>query len=551
MSGRVIRFPAPLAGPVPDRPDSPRPSPPDDRCTDAPRGPAPEDPRGRRFLSVHLPRFAVERRLLLRARRGEPLPEGTPFALLMDGTHGPVVHAANPAAEEAGVARGARAVDARALCPSLRVEAADPPGDGAALESLALWCRRWCPWTAVDGPGGVMMDVTGSAHLRGGEGALMEEMGARLAALGLTARLAIAPTRGAAWALARFGEGREACAPEGLCARVAPLPVRALRIGGETVLLLRRLGLGTVGDLAAVPRLSLARRFARTEPSPLLRLDQMLGRVAEPLHCPDEPPRFLARAALSEPIQDPTPLLPALAAELCAMLAARGFGARRVLLTVFRSDGTVSSVEAATARATREAPHLARLFEGRLERIDPGFGFDLVTLGATVAEALPSRQPGLEGRRDEGEDLARLVDRLSARFGPRALLRPALRESHLPERLESWVPALGTPSSSAAPRPRPRPLRLFDPPEEVRVLYAVPEGPPAQFVWRRVAHRVTRFAGPERIAPEWWRDRPGTRLRDYYRVEDHEGRRFWMYREGLAGDGRGGLPRWFMHGAFG
>ena len=548
MSGRIVRFPLRLAGPG-------HTASPSAVVAGTFLGEAYDHPdlTGRRFLSLHLPRFAVERRLALLARRGQLLSEGTPFVLLTDGPHGPVVHGANPAAEEAGVARGARAVDARAVCPGLLAEEADLPGDAAALESLALWCRRWCPWTATDGPGGIIMDVTGSAHLRGGEAALLHEIGDRLARLGFTARLAIAPTRGAAWALARFGTGRDICAPGDLPGRIAPLPVRALRIGGETALLLQRLGLKTVGDLAVVPRLSLARRFARTEPgeNPLLRLDQMTGRLAEPLHCPDDPPRFQARAVLAEPIQDPTPLLPLLAAELCAMLEARGFGARRLLLAVFRSDGTVSAVEVATARASRDPTHLARLFDGRLEALDPGFGFDLVTLAGTVAEPLAARQPGLDGRRDDGEDLARLVDRLSARFGPRALLRPAPRESHIPERTETWVPALG-PSPGPVPPPlRPRPLRLFDPPEEVRVVYAVPEGPPAQFVWRRVTHRVTRFAGPERVGPEWWRDQPGTRLRDYFRVEDHEGRRFWLYREGLPDDGRGGAPRWFMQGAFG
>jgi protein ImuB len=271
----------------------------------------------------------VERRLVLLARRGGALPEGTPFALLLDGPHGPVVHAANPVAEEAGVAQGSRAVDARALCPGLRVEAADPAGDEAALLDLALWCRRWCPWTAPDGPGGIMMDVTGSAHLRGGEDPLLWEMAGRFAQLGFTARLAIAPTRGAAWALARFGSDREVCAPEALAARMALLPVRALRIREDTALLLRRLGLATVGELAAVPRLPLARRFGRAEPgaNPLLRLDQMLGRLPEPLPCPDEPPRFLARAVLSEP-SGPPPLLPPSRGAL-HMLSGEGFGARR------------------------------------------------------------------------------------------------------------------------------------------------------------------------------------------------------------------------------
>ncbi|TNC65997.1 DNA polymerase Y family protein [Rubellimicrobium roseum] len=524
--------------------------------TDGPPTGTPEPPpEERRLLALHLPRLAVERRFRLLARRNAAPPPDHPFALIIDGPHGFFIHAATPAAEAAGIHRGGRLVDARAVCPDLLAQEADPAGDEAALLDLALWCRRWCPWTTPDGTDGIAMDVTGSTHLWGGEPALLEEMEARLAGLGLSASTAIAPTRGAAWALARFGAGRETCAPERLAERVAPLPVPALRIDADTALLLRRLGLATVGALAAIPRAPLARRFARTTPerNPLLRLDQMLGRRPEPLPCPEDPPRFLARATLSEPVLDPTPLLPALAAELCAMLAAKGFGARRIALTVFRSDGAVSAAEAATARATRDPAHLARLFDGRLDRLDPGFGFgfDHVTLGATVAEPLPSRQAGLDARRDEGEDLARLVDRISARFGPHALARPAFHESHIPERREVWVPALGpAPPQPPVPHAR-RPLRLFDPPEEVRVLYALPEGPPAQFTWRRVTHRVTRFAGPERISPEWWRDRPGTRLRDYYRVEDHEGRRFWLYREGLPDDGRGGTPRWFVQGIFG
>ncbi len=558
MTARVLRFPPFLsaAGDSPPQPVAAK-SPAAEVLHD--RRPS-QDPEGRRFLSLHLPHFAVERRLLLLARRGTALPEGTPFALLADGPHGPVVHASHPAAEVAGVTRGARAVDARALCPSLRVEAADLVGDETALLDLALWCRRWCPWTAteeVGGPG-LVFDVTGSAHLWGGEAALLWDIERRLAGVGLSARLALAPTRGAAWALARFAGPRVICEAGEVEYATAPLPVQALRLSPATALLLQRLGLKTVGDLLAVPRLSFARRFARAEPgdNPLLRLDQLTGHRPEPLHCPDDPPQFEARVVLSEPIEDPTPLLPALAGELCERLARQNVGARRLSLAVFRSNGTVSSVEVATARASRDPQHLARLLEGKLERIDPGFGFDLVTLAATVAEPLPSRQTALDGRRDEGEDLARLVDRLSARFGPRALRRALLRDSHIPERREVWKPVLATDTPTKAPSPPqtalpPRPLRVFDPAEEVRVTYAMPDGPPAQFVWRRVTHRVVRFAGPERIAPEWWRAPAGTRARDYWRIEDQEGRRFWLFRDGLPDDSRGGPPRWFVQGTFG
>jgi len=518
-----------------------------------------DDSTTRRILSVHLPRFAMERWLRDSTRRGEAIPDDLPLALASEGTHGPVVCATNRAAELQGVTRGARVVDMRALCPGLRVDHADPGADHAALGRLMLWMRRWCPWSASDGAAGLILDTTGSDHLWGGEAAMLREIEGRLAVLGLSSSLALAPTHGAAWALARFGGLRDICGPDDLALRMAPLPVRALRLDGETVLLLQRLGLKSIGDLAAVPRISLARRFSRAalHQNPLLRHDQMMGHLAEPLNCPDEPPRFAVQANLAEAVQDPTPHLPALCAELCAGLAAAGYGARRITVTVYRSDGEVSHVSAATSQPSRDPDHLRRLFDDKLERIDPGFGFDLITLAASVAEKLSTIQTRLDGGADDGAEIARLIDRIGARFGPQALRQPAPQDSHIPERHESWGPAMTGVQRPASPVTQPlpdrhaRPLRLFEPPEELRVIYAVPEGPPAQFVWRRVTHKITRFAGPERIAPEWWRDRPGTRLRDYYRIEDQTGRRFWIYREGLVDDGRGAVPRWFMQGVFG
>ncbi|WP_341211860.1 DNA polymerase Y family protein [uncultured Limimaricola sp.] len=503
----------------------------------------------RRILSLHLPRFAIERWQVQAARNGEALPEDTPLALALEGPHGPVIHAVNDAAQALGLAPGARVVDMRALCPELRTRFADPRADAAALQRLMLWARRWCPWTAVDGADALILDVTGSDHLWGGEAAMLAEIETRLAGLGLTARAAIAPTRGAAWALARFAPA--ICGPGDMEARTDPLPAAALRLGAATVQTLDRLGLSSIGALRAVPRLSLARRFRAGPPDtdPLLRLDQLSGRTPEPVDSPDDPPRFAVQAKLSEPVIDPVPHLPALGEELCAGLIAAGFGARRLALALYRTDGEVAQAQAATSQPSRDPAHMVRLFEGRLEGLDPGFGFDLITLTALVAEALPTRQRRLDGSAENADDLARLIDRLSARFGVRALTRPLPAPSHIPERQTLWLPALHVTPHRFVPQPD-RPLRLFEPPEEVRVLYAVPEGPPAQFVWRRQRLRVARFAGPERIAPEWWRDRPGTRLRDYFRIEDHTGRRFWLYREGLLGDGRGAEPRWFVHGAF-
>jgi protein ImuB len=523
------------------------------------------DGLARRITAIHLPGFAMERWLRWAAGRNDAPPDDLPAALAIEGPHGPVIHAVNRAAAQEGIHPQARVVDMRALCPALRVEFADIAGDRAALHKLMLWTRRWCPWTAVDGPAGLVLDTTGSDHLWGGEAQMLRTIEEGLASLGLSASLAVAPTHAAAWALARFGGVRAICPADTLQATVAPLPVRALRLDDDTLLLLNRLGLKCVGDLAAVPRISLARRFSRAAlaQNPLLRLDQMLGQLAEPVNAPDDPPRFAVQANLAEPVQDPTPHLPALCTALCDGMAAAGFGARRITVTVYRTDGEVRHVTVATAQATRDAAHLLRLFDGKLEAIDPGFGFDLITLGATVAEGLSTVQTRLDGGADDGAELARLIDRLTARLGAQAIRCPAPLESHIPERAEDWParaqdwparaqdwrPAMT--GTQALPTTRPdRPVRMFEHPEEIRVLYAVPEGPPAQFVWRRVAHRVTRFAGPERIAPEWWRDSPGTRLRDYYRIEDQTGQRFWIYRDGVLGDGRGETPRWFVHGVF-
>ncbi|MEJ6398550.1 Y-family DNA polymerase [Yoonia sp. 208BN28-4] len=513
--------------------------------------PREKDPLTRRMTSIHLPDFAMERWLRWAATQADAPPDDVPVALAVEGPHGPVIHACTRAASGEGVHTGARVVDMRALCPDLKIVYADIAGDQVALQKLMLWMRRWCPWTAVDGPTGLILDTTGSDHLWGGEAAMLRDIEEKLSALGFSANLAVAPTHGAAWALARLGQVRDICTAEALNMRIAPLPVRALRLDADTCLLLDRLGLKTVGDLIAVPRISLARRFSRAAlpQNPLLRLDQMTGTLAEPLSAQYDPPRFAVQANLAEPVQDPTAHLPALCTELCAGLDAQGFGARRIRVTVFRTDGEVSHVEVATARPSRDAGHICKLFDDKLDAINPGFGFDLITLGATVVEALTTVQTRLDGPADDDSALAQLTDRLTARLGTHAVRRAVPHPSHVPERATRWEPALQhikTPDIIRLARP----VRLFDHPEEVRVLYAVPEGPPAQFVWRRVTHKVIRFEGPERIAPEWWQDMPRTRLRDYYRVEDHYVRRYWIYRHGVLGDTRGDTPRWFVHGVF-
>lgn len=510
----------------------------------------------RLIASVWLPRFGMELWRRTAARERSLPPDDALVALKVEGAHGPVIHALSAGAEAAGLRIGQRVVDARAAHPNLHAEDADPCFEEAALRRLMGWARRWCPWTAVDGADGLILDLTGSAHLHGGPVRTLADVEERLAMLGLTARTAIAPTRGAAWAMARFGPARSVTGPQGLVAALDPLPVRALRIGPDQARLLDRVGLKTIGALAGVDRVALARRFPprRGLTDPGAQLDRAMGRLPEPVDPGADAPRFLARARLAEPVMDVAPLLQGLAVDLCRALDREGAGARLLRLTIYRVDGEWREVEVSTASATRDANHMARLVGGRLEGLDPGFGFDLAVLEATRAEPMAARQADLTGRADPERDLNALVDRLTARFGARAVTWTGWHESHLPERCERPVPAVAGPPVEAAallggPRPE-RPLRLFPHPEEVRVIHAMPDGPPRRFAWRGIAMDVVRREGPERIAPEWWHDRPGTRLRDYWKVEVGDGRRFWLYREGTHDDGRGGWPAWYLHGLF-
>jgi protein ImuB len=486
--------------------------------------------------------------MLLRTR---PDLRGGPVVLTAEGPHGPMVHDATAPARAAGAVEGMRLADGRAVAPDLAAIPADPAAEAAALDRLMRWARRWCPWTAADGPRGLAMDATGAAHLWGGEAAMLAAIEQALADLGFAARLAMAPTRGAAWALARFGPARAVCTPADASAAMAPLPAEALRLDADTTLELRRLGLGSAGALMSVPRTALARRFRDAAPSrnPLLRLDQALGRLPEPLAPPGEraPLRVLTR--LPEAILDPVQALPDLCARLCTALGALDLGCRRLRLTVFRVDGETREIGIVLAAPSRDPEHLGRMLTPKLEGLDPGFGFDLIVLQADAIKPMAARQSGLQREPDPDAALAALTDRLTSRLGVGAVTAPRPRDSHIPERAQT-CPAAVAASPVAAPARAGRPLRLFDRPEAVRVLYGLPDGPPAQFVWRRRAHRVTRYAGPERIAPEWWRDQSGTRLRDYYRVEVEGGGRFWIYREGLHDDGRGGEPLWFLHGIF-
>ncbi|HEU5286484.1 MAG TPA: DUF6504 family protein [Sphingomicrobium sp.] len=519
-----------------------------------------------RILSVWWPQLAIER---WKRTSGNGFPPDSPVVLTVEGAHGPVIAAVSRAAAECGARAGARLTDARALEPGLVAVPADPAGDSALVARLARWAARWSPLVEVDGGDALRLDVTGVAHLFGGESALVEDVRSRFAALGLTCRVAIAPTPGAVWALARYGKNTltlplRGSLPlpragegwgEGLDL-LAPLPVAALRLSSDAVRTLERLGLKTIGALAGVPRRALARRF-RAADNVLDALDRALGRKPEPLVAApcEPPPRSLLR--LEEPATHPEAApqaLERLIPDLVAQLEQRRLGARRLALTGFRVDGSIAVAGVATSIPSREPKHLQRLLADQAAMLDPEFGFDGFALESDWTEPLGAAQDSLVEEPSGIGDIARLIDRLSVKLGPERVRRPRARESHLPERASGWVAAL---EDRPSPQPSPvngrgsRPQRLLDRPEAIAVIYATPEGVPRRFVWRRSMHDIARVEGPERIAPEWWRAPSNSRLRDYYRVEDSAGRRFWIYREGVIGDGRGGAPAWYLHGLFG
>lgn len=501
----------------------------------------------RRVLSIWLPHLAIERS----AKDGD-YPPDAPVVLTVEGAHGLLIHAVTKAAAERGARPGARLTDARALDPKLIAVPADPAGDSALVRRLAHWARRWSPLVEVDGADGLRLDIGGVAHLFGGEQGLSDDVRARFVRIGLTARIAIAPTASAAWALARYSSAF-LCKRRDLTARLEPLPVAALRLDPDTVLTLERLGLKTLGSLFDIPRIALARRFRDGE-NVVDALDRMLGRKPEPLTAApiDPPPRATLR--LEEPAnyaEAASQALERLIPNLVQQLEEKRLGARRLSLTGFRVDGSVAEASVATAIPSRDSEHLQRLLVDKAAALDPEFGFDAFALTAAWTEDLGAAQESLVEEPNGDREIARLTDRLTVKLGPHAVRRPVGHESHIPEQASGWLPVTSSPPFAEIAERKMRPQRLLDRPEAIDVIYATPEGMPRRFVWRRAVHDIARVEGPERIAPDWWRQPSSARLRDYYRVEDREGHRFWIYREGLVGDGRGGLPNWFLHGLFG
>ena len=445
-----------------------------------------------------------------------------------------------------GIAPGQTLADARALAGDLAVASFDPAAVTRALDGIAQWCVRYTPATAPASNDGVFLDLTGSPPLFGGETALLADLVARLARQGFTAQAAVADTPGAAWALARFAPGTVA-APATERAALAGLPIEALRLVPETVATLRRLGLDTVGALYDLSRAALARRFGE---GLCRRLDQVLGRIFEPISPLREVPPWRERRDFAEPLLQPEDIaatLRRLIESLCVRLAAEELGVRGLECLGFRTDGSTARARIGTGRPARDPAHLARLFAEKLSLLDPGEGMDGMVLSPTELEKLAPEQTALTRDGTQPGDLAALLDRLANRLGTTNVFALAPVESHRPERAQRCVAPNATARNLRWPDGMRRPLRLFANPEAIEAEATSPEAAPLHFTWRRVRHCIHHAEGPERIAAEWWRDTaPAAReTRDYYRVENEDGERFWLYRQGA-----GETSRWYLHGLF-
>jgi protein ImuB len=551
-----------------------------------------------RYLALCLPWLPAQR-----AQRVGIAPPDAPFALVEHQRGTLRIAALDPRAARLGLELGLGLSEARARVPELAALPFAPAADAALMVKLARVCGAYTPSVAVDPPPvsfhgpalhGLVLDITGCAHLHGGEQALVAALVQRFGKLGITARAALGATPDAARALARFG-----------VAEVHALPLAALGIDGEALMALRRAGFRRIGDLAELPRAPLAARFG----SELMRrLGHLLGEQDPhivPLRAP-EPillcQRFAEPIARTDDVLDTIEMLLVRAA---GQLADRAAGGRAFAVRLHRSDGHVARLVVETSAPTRDPALVMRLLRERIDSLadplDPGFGYDAIDLAVPRSEPLAETQQLLKplppaggvgggqelgaargkcppvsratclspplpagGRGEETPDLGPLLDRLAVRYGADSVLRFAGADSHIPERagtlrpVQANMPASPAPLPNTPPRedgePPRRPLLLFDPPQRIEVIASVPDGPPRRFAWRGRSYVAVRHEGPERIAPEWWRrqgghdDNPGL-TRDYYRVEDEGGHRFWLFRHGLYSEAAT-PPHWYIHGLF-
>lgn len=554
----------------------------------------------RRMLSLWFPRLGAERLLRLERSAIE-----APLAVIAEQSSGQVISSLSASAEAEGLQVGQPLRDALAMCPTLLTKARNIRAEAATLTALRRWAGRYSPWVAEDAPESLVADLTGCAHLFGGEAALVAQIEADCADLGLSLRLGLADTVGAAWALARFsghtarqGRSGDAIDQEARATRsravkrrhwerggaapatpppiaqsgriaiagqtrqaLAALPVAALRLTEEDVAALSRLGLRRIEDLAGQPRAGLARRFGRAV---LLRLDQAFGTAPEPVSPAAPPQRFALRLTLPDPIGLEADLIAGIDRLLPGLevkLRAAGRGARIVRLQAFRCDRRMEEIEIGLARPSADPDRIRPLLALKLAQIDAGPGIDCLRLEAPTTEPVHNIQHkghleaanAVSTRLGENTGLDDLIGRLGARVGMESVTRLHPADSHIPEKAAHPLAAAWSDSARHwPPAPTPRPVLIWHPEPVTLLSDGVPDPAhrslPRRFRWRRQEHACLAMRGPERIAPEWWLDDPHWRsgVRDYWQVTTDGGTSLWIY----YAHGGTMSAGWFCQGAF-
>jgi protein ImuB len=542
----------------------------------------------RRILSLWLPRLPTDRiKRQLWRDNFEPA-DNQPSIVVAKQNNALQISALDDAAARLGLEIGLPLANARAVCPDIQVFDADEAADAQALNAIADWCDRFTPLVALDCPRGLFLDITGCAHLFGGEAALMQIVCGALARRDFAVSAAIAGTSVCARTMNRHvhgrivGDGEEADS-------VKPLPVSALGADEAIARGLRRAGLKTIGDVAARPRHEITARFGADFTA---LLEQALGQGDAPINPRKPLPDYIVEKRFAEPVLTDGVIaatLSRLAEMLVVVMEKQGKGARRLEASFFRTDGAVRAIAVDTGQPVTRAATIDRLFRERLDALsdplDPGFGFDLVRLSASRTEIVMQQQRDLDANVHDNDELTALIDRIAARIGGRRVVVHLPQDTHIPERAGLAAPAQHQLAAAAVAvwpdraegEPPLRPLRLFERPESIEVTAMFPDGPPARFKWRQSFHRVALVEGPERIAMEWWNRRKSGRApepdddfarshppqgdiavepidgseltRDYFRAEDEDGERYWLYREGIH-KREVETFRWFLHGLF-
>lgn len=509
-----------------------------------------------RFLALwfpHLPTDRLKRENPQRARSDQ-------YLIVVDKVVNALrLVAVDQRAAKAGLYKGMALTDARAQFEKLDIAFASPRQDMVLLEKLADWCDRYTPLVAFDHPDGLVLDITGCIHLFGDEHCLLEDIHSRLNQHGMVVRSAIANNAAAARAVARYSAGGVIGKDQEQ--KLHNLHLACLDMEDDQLAGLKRAGLLNVGEVEVLPRSALTARFGAQLVN---RLDTLFGRQNVPVSPRRIVPVCMVERRLAEPLiamETVELVLQALGDQLFRQLQTRVEGAREIEAAFFRVDGNVRRISIEAGRPLIDTKTLMRLLRERLstlaDPLDAGYGLDIIRLSAVRTERTQALQRSLDNRAQETQAIGTLVDRLSIRLGNARVLRPVPVDTHIPERAVSLEPAARIKPDLSVEwspdhhpgNPPERPVRLFNPPERIDTTFEMPDAAPARFVWRRVQHIIVMAEGPERIAPEWWREHAGALTRDYYRLEDRSGKRFWVFREGLyeRGDPK---PSWYLHGLF-